>query len=58
MNIRRGAKGPQVMLLQIRLEQAGIDLNVIDGDFGGGTESAVRQFQERERHPVTGHRCG
>ena len=54
MNIRRGAKGPQVMLLQIRLEQAGIDLNVIDGDFGGGTESAVRQFQERERHPVTG----
>ena len=42
------------MLLQIRLEQAGIDLNVIDGDFGGGTESAVRQFQERERLPVTG----
>lgn len=42
---RRGAKGPEVARLQARLTELGHYRGPIDGDFGGGTEGAVRAFQ-------------
>ncbi len=42
---RRGAKGPEVERIQARLKELGKYQGPIDGDFGGGTESAVRSFQ-------------
>jgi len=42
---RRGAKGPEVERIQARLKELGKYRGPIDGDFGGGTESAVRSFQ-------------
>ena len=42
---RRGSKGREVIKIQRALQQLGLYLGPIDGDFGGGTESAVRRFQ-------------
>ena len=44
MRISNGDKGPLVRLLQESLVSAGFDIG-IDGDFGNGTEAAVREFQ-------------
>ncbi len=38
---RRGAKGPEVERIQVRLKELGKYRGPIDGDFGGGTESDV-----------------
>lgn len=43
--LKRGAKGPDVTRLQERLNAHGASLRV-DGEFGPGTEQAVRQFQQ------------
>ena len=43
--LKRGAKGPDVRRLQERLNAHGASVGV-DGDFGPGTEQAVRQFQQ------------
>ena len=45
--VRRGSKGAAVTLLQNRLMEYGYPLPRYgaDGDFGGETETAVRQFQ-------------
>lgn len=43
--LKRGAKGPDVRRLQERLVAHGVIVNV-DGDFGPGTEQAVRHFQQ------------
>lgn len=44
MRISNGDKGPLVRLLQEALVSAGFDIR-IDGDYGKGTEAAVREFQ-------------
>ena len=45
MLYRRGAQGAEVARIQMRLKELGDYLGPIDGDFGGGTEAAVRAFQ-------------
>ena len=52
--LRKGASGPEVMALQIRLEALGLDPGGIDGSFGPGTERAVRKFQESKGIDVDG----
>jgi hypothetical protein len=42
---RRGSKGDEVARIQTRLQTLGLYRGPVDGDFGGGTESAVRMFQ-------------
>lgn len=48
MDYRRGAKGDEVSRIQTRLREIGLYRGPIDGDFGGGTESAVRAFQQAQ----------
>lgn len=43
-----GSKGPEVTKIQERLKALGLYLGPLDGDFGGGTESAVIRFQTAE----------
>lgn len=45
--LRRGSKGEYVTLLQTMLVQRGYDIGSagVDGDYGRGTEAAVRAFQ-------------
>ena len=45
---RNGASGPQVEIIQYRLQQFGYPITV-DGRFGDKTEEAVKQFQ-RDHH--------
>lgn len=53
--LRRGSKGPRVQALQMVLRDLGHYGGAIDGDFGPGTEQAVRDFQaDRSIHPVDG----
>ncbi len=42
--LRRGAKGPAVVRLQVRLRRQGYAVGT-DGDFGSGTETALIEFQ-------------
>lgn len=51
--LQRGAKGVEVQLLQHRLNRVGALLSC-DGDFGGGTEAAVKEAQQLAGLPVTG----
>lgn len=51
--LQRGAEGVEVQLLQHRLNRIGALLSC-DGDFGGGTEAAVKEAQELAGLPVTG----
>jgi peptidoglycan hydrolase-like protein with peptidoglycan-binding domain len=44
MTLQKGSQGLEVVSLQIRLNKLGYNL-VEDGDFGPGTEKAVKQFQ-------------
>jgi hypothetical protein len=47
--LRRGSRGPSVVVLQVVLDAvAGADLKV-DGIFGRNTERAVREFQRQQR---------
>ena len=43
--VRLGNRGPEVKLLQTRLEKAGFEVGVIDGDFGNKTLGAVKAYQ-------------
>jgi len=47
--LKQGTNGPEVELLQQKLQQAGYSVTV-DGDFGPGTARAVREFQEDHQH--------
>lgn len=38
---QRGLRGPEVAKIQTRLRELALYAGPIDGDFGGGTESAV-----------------
>jgi len=51
---RRGSKGEKVKRLQNRLKQLGHYRGPIDGDYGPGTERAVRTFQRAKRLEVDG----
>lgn len=51
--MQRGSKGDDVETLQRLLKDAGYDVEV-DGDFGRGTRSAVRDFQSKEGLTVDG----
>jgi len=49
-----GSTGEEVRKIQEKLQSLGIYLGPLDGDFGGGTEGAVKLFQEREGLEVDG----
>ncbi len=51
---RRGSHGPEVRRIQTRLKELGRYHGPIDGDFGGGTESAVRAFEQGAALAVDG----
>ncbi len=52
--LQRGSSGPDVQALQQRLSDLGFDPNGIDGNFGPGTEKAVRDFQQTNGLDVDG----
>lgn len=52
--LRNGDKNEQARALQVHLRLAGQPINLIDGDFGGGTERALRAFQKARGLPDTG----
>lgn len=52
--LRLGSVGPAVRLLQNLLKERGIYTGVVDGDFGGRTLRAVREFQRQQGLTVTG----
>jgi hypothetical protein len=51
---RLGSKGPEVKRIQLRLKELGFYRGPLDGDFGGGTENAVRSFQRAEGLTIDG----
>lgn len=51
---QRGSKGNEVRKIQTRLAELGLYTGSIDGDFGGGTESAVKSFQAKKKLEVDG----
>lgn len=51
---QRGAKGNEVRQIQSRLKELGFYTGPVDGDFGGGTESAVKSFQKDKQLTVDG----
>ncbi|HMA13895.1 MAG: peptidoglycan-binding protein [Bacteroidota bacterium] len=51
--LQRGVRGVEVQILQHRLNRVGALLSC-DGDFGGGTEAAVREAQQLAGLPATG----
>lgn len=52
--LQRGSSGPDVQAVQQRLSDLGFDPNGIDGNFGPGTEKAVRAFQQANGLNVDG----
>lgn len=52
--LKLGDVGPAVRFLQRLLRERNLYAGVIDGDFGGRTQQAVRQFQRQQGLPVTG----
>jgi putative chitinase len=53
VTVKRGDKGDEVTALQVRLRLANEPV-AADGDFGGGTEGALKRFQESKHLPATG----
>jgi len=51
---RLHSQGPEVAQLQTRLKELGLYGGPIDGDFGGGTDAAVRAFQRSKGLDVDG----
>ena len=45
--LKRGMKGADVKTLQAALNANGFDCGAADGDFGAGTEAALRKFQTK-----------
>lgn len=55
VTVKRGMRGGEVMTFQTKLQALGFYAGKLDGDFGPGTENAVREFQETNNiHPVDG----
>jgi Putative peptidoglycan binding domain len=54
MNYQLGSRSDAVRQIQLRLTELDCYAGALDGDFGGGTASAVRQFQGRAGLPVDG----
>lgn len=52
--LRKGSKGNITWLLQARLRCLGYNTNGVDGVFGNGTLSAVKQFQTNKKIAVDG----
>ncbi|MGH9225034.1 MAG: peptidoglycan-binding domain-containing protein [Acidimicrobiales bacterium] len=52
--LKVGSKGHEVALVQARLLSLGFDPGPVDGDFGPGTETAVRDFQQANGLEVDG----
>src|SRR6185436_13915177 len=52
--LQKGSSGPDVQALQQRLSDLGFDPNGLDGNFGPGTEQAVRAFQAAKGLGVDG----
>lgn len=52
--LKRGSSGPDVLAIQQRLKDLGFDPNGVDGNFGPGTEAAVRAFQQANGLGVDG----
>lgn len=46
--LQRGMSGPDVAVLQRKLQDRGFPPGALDGDFGPGTEAAVLAFQRSE----------
>lgn len=51
---RLGSKGDEVKRIQEKLKSEGFYRGPIDGDFGGGTEAAVKAFQKKNGLTVDG----
>ncbi|GLI36821.1 peptidoglycan-binding protein [Geobacter hydrogenophilus] len=51
---RRGSTGAEVKAIQVRLAELGLYIGDVDGVFGGGTESAVKNFQQKNGLDVDG----
>lgn len=49
-----GSRGDEVKKIQKRLKTLGFYKGTIDGDFGGGTESAVKTFQKAKNFIIDG----
>lgn len=48
--LRKGSKGPAVLAVQQKLQRAGYYVGgILDGNFGDGTDDAVRSFQKRNQ---------
>jgi|CXWL01.1.fsa_nt_gi antitoxin component of RelBE/YafQ-DinJ toxin-antitoxin module len=54
MLYQRGAKGNEVRKIQERLKELGFYEGLIDGDYGGGTETSVKAYQRASRLEVDG----
>lgn len=52
--LRRGSRGPEVAVIQERLNQLGYDCGISDGVYGAITEAAVMRFQAAEGLTVDG----
>ena len=52
--LKKGTNGESVKEMQRRLQELGYYSGTIDGDFGGGTEEAVRLFQSQNGLDVDG----
>lgn len=53
-NLQRGFAGQPVKNLQLCLAALDYDTNGIDGEFGGGTQQAVKEFQALNKLTVDG----
>ena len=53
-SVKKGSKGESVKAIQKRLKELGYYNGSVDGDFGDGTESAVKAFQQRNGLTVDG----
>jgi hypothetical protein len=54
MTIRRGAAGADVEKIQSRLMELKLYRGLVDGNFGGGTEGAIKTFQRANGLPQDG----
>ena len=52
--LKQGSSGPDVKDLQQKLKDLGFDPNGVDGNFGAGTDKAVRAFQQANGLEVDG----
>src|SRR5687767_11620223 len=53
--LKLGSSGPDVKALQQKLKALGFDPNGVDGNFGPGTDKAVRAFQQANGLGVDGN---